>query len=306
MSEAINLRDVRIIARFELGEALRTRLLVVMVLLFVGGGGLSAWGFCKFLERMEAVAAKALAAPQARKPGATLESMRRSPMYRDLMRAAAGDDDKAAYFSSLPPMVLFYAWITLALTPWLVLFTSSDTISTEVASRSIRYTMLRTGHLEYAVGKFIGQAVIVAGVIVLCGLTFYLVSWGFLSRFDHAETLGGIVAFWPRIFVHTLPFLGFALLASMLTSSGNLARVGAMGGAILLAILSGLAGWDRIRGGGVSDAIWDLVTYLTPFDHSGGLLYPHGAVFWTDVVVCLALTVVYFGLGYLRLRKRDL
>ena len=38
-------RDVGLLARFELGESVRSRLLLVMVLLFVGGGALGAWGY---------------------------------------------------------------------------------------------------------------------------------------------------------------------------------------------------------------------------------------------------------------------
>ena len=37
----------RLVARFELAESVRSRLLLVMVLLFVGGGALGAWGYTR-------------------------------------------------------------------------------------------------------------------------------------------------------------------------------------------------------------------------------------------------------------------
>ncbi len=299
-------RDTLLVARFELGEALRTRLLLVMVLLFVGGGGFSAWGFSKFIAQMENVSAQALGAPGSKQAGSQLGRLRHTPMYRTLMRAVSGDEQKAAYMASLPPMVLFYAWMTLAFTPWLVLLTSADTIAAEVASRSIRYTALRTGRLEYAVGKLIGQTVIVAAVIGLAGITFYVVSWIFMAGFAHGEMARGILSYAPLVLAHALPFVGFALFASMVMSSANAARALALGGMSILGILYGLSRAEELRTGSVSNALWDLAAYLSPFGHTDGLLYPGGAAFWTDLTICLALTAVYFGVGFAWLRKRDL
>src|SRR5205823_14118931 len=100
------------------------------------------------------------------RPGATLETLQGLPIYRELLSSAVGPG-VAAYLQSLPPMVIFFAWMALVFTPWLVLFTAADAIASEVATRSIRFTLLRTGHLEYASGKFLGQAALLAGVIGL-------------------------------------------------------------------------------------------------------------------------------------------
>jgi len=306
-TSAFSVRDTLVVARFELGEALRTRLVLVMLLLFMGGGGLGAWGFSQCLGRLEATAAQALGAPQTKKAGASLDRLKHTPVYRQFLRSAVNDDAKADYFVALPPMVVVYAFVALLFTPWLVLFTSSDTIATEVASRAIRYTLLRTGALEYALGKFLGQAVLVFCVIGTCGLTFFVVSWLNLASFDAAGIAWGILSFWPRVFVHTLPFLAFALMASMITSSANIARITALGGAVVLGILNGMAREaSPLRVGPVSNVLWDAAQTLAPFSHSDGLMYPRGGEFVRDVLMCLALAVLYFCCGFVRLRRRDI
>ncbi len=301
-------RDVALVARFEIGEALRTRLLIVMLLLFVGGGALGAWGFTEFVDGLETRAAQALDAPQTRRPGGTLRRLRESGSYRSFLFAFVRDQDKAEYFAAQPPIVVFYGWAALMFLPWLVLFTSADTIASEVATRAVRYPALRTGRLPYAVGKAMGQAILVAGVTGLSGLTFFLVAWANLSGFEVGATALGILSYWPRVLVHALPFLGWAMCASMATSSTNLARILSLGGAVALAIAGGLAGERSFLRGksAITDTALDLLSYLTPFGHSDGLAYPKGSQLPTDIAVCLALAVLYFAAGFAVLRRRDL
>jgi ABC-type transport system involved in multi-copper enzyme maturation permease subunit len=310
-------RDVLLVARFELAEAVRSRLLIVMVLLFVGAGALGAWGYTSALERIESGAAKITGAPTAgsgtQRPGGVMRRLRTSGSYRGMLRAFLKDDRKADYFAELPPIVVFFGWASFAFTPWLLLFTSSETIAGDVATRAIRFSALRTGRLSFALGKALGQAAIIAGVTALQAATFFVVASVSLTGFEPGATAVGLLSFWPRVFVYVLPFLAWAMFASMATASTNLARTLALGGAVLLAILSGLASptappaqhW-HLRGGPVRDTFWDLVSYLTPFGHSEGLSYPPGGRLGSDLAICLALTVLYFALGFTVLRRRDL
>jgi ABC-type transport system involved in multi-copper enzyme maturation permease subunit len=302
------LRDTALVARFELAEAARSRLLVVMVLLFVGAGALGAWAYTELLERVEQNAAKITGAPTARRPGAVVRRLRESRSYRDMLRVFLGSDEKADYFAAIPPIVVFFGWVSFTFTPWLVLFTSAETIATEVATRSIRYSVLRTGRLEFALGKAGGQALIVVGVTALSALTFFLVAALALDGFEAAATAAGLLGYWPRVVLFALPFLGWAMFASMLTSSANLARILSLGGAVGLAVIAGLVAHPPrwLRGNAVLDGGRDLFGYLTPFGHSDGLSYPPGGALGSDIAICLALTVVYFAAGFAVLRRRDL
>jgi len=299
------LRDLMLIARFELGEALRTRMLLVMLLLFIGGGALGAWGFSKVVGEFEKRTASMLKTEAGAKPGQSLELLRETPIFRSFVRAAVDDDEQADYIMRLPPIVLFYGWASFTFLPWLILFTSSDTISTEVASRTIRYTALRTSRLAYALGKATGQAIIILGVTVLCALTFFFVAWANFARFDVAATALGLVLFVPRVFALSLPFLGLAMFASMATANGNTSRLVAYGSAILLSIVAGLSGW--LRDGGSTGAIAaDLAGYFTPFGRSQNFIFPFGSDFWVSLIITIGLAILYFTAGYALLRRRDL
>ena len=298
-------RDVALVARFELAESLRSRLLAVMILLFVGSGGLGSWIYSAIVSKAEARAAELLSAPATKRPGAATRSLRGSKSYRDVVRAFVHDDQQADYYASFPPIVVFYAFAAFFFTPWLILFTSAETIASEVATRAIRYSLLRTSRLAYALGKAVGQLAILVGVSALSALVFYGVAWAKLAGFEPGATAAGLLAYWPRVIVYTLPFLGLAMLASMVTASANFARIVALAGGILLAVASVIAGNEDWRGNVVAAGALDLLGFLTPFGHAEGFKYPAGGALPADLAICLVLTVLYFSAGFLVLRHRD-
>jgi hypothetical protein len=297
-------RDVALVARFELGESLRSRLLVVMILLFVGGGALGAWLYSTAVQEAEERAASVLGAPTAGAPGATVRRLRDTQSYRQVLRFFIRDEKKADYFAAFPPIVVFYAFVSFIFSPWLILFTSAETIASEVASRAIRYSLLRTSKLAYALGKALGQLAILVGVTGLAALVFYAIAWSKLAGFEAGATAAGLLSYWPRIVLYTLPFLAWALFASMATASTNLARILSLGGAVVLAILYGVseaAPPDRP----ILAAALSLLGMLTPFGHAEGLRYPLGGALPADLATCLILTVLYFSAGFAILRRRD-
>lgn len=302
---ALLMRDVWLVARFELAEARRSRLLLVMVLLFVGAGALGAWGYTRLIGTIEEKAAVALSAPASDRPGATVGRLRDAQSYRDFLRFFLGDDAKATYFAGLPPIVVFYGWAAFLFTPWLLLFTSAETIATDVASRAIRFSLLRTSRLSYALGKAVGQLLILLGVTAAAAVVFFGVAWAGLSGFEPGLTALWLASYWPRVVLFNLPFLAWAMFASMVTASANLARIVSLGGVVLMSILYGLTEARWLRRGPISEAILDLLRYLTPFGHNQGLGYPPGGGLPSDLAVCLALTVLYFAAGYAVLARRD-
>jgi ABC-type transport system involved in multi-copper enzyme maturation permease subunit len=301
-------RDVALVARYELAEAVRSRLLLVVVLLFVGAGGVAAWSFTQLVQSIEDNTARVTGAPTAKRPGRTMRRIRESGSYRSGLRIFLGDDQKADYFAAIPPIVTFFAYFSFYFLPFLVLFTSAETIASEVASRAIRYSALRTGRLEFALGKGVGQALIIVAVTGLAAVIFFVIAWASLAAFEPAATALGMISFWPRVLLYLLPFLGWALFASMVTRSANVARAVSLGGGVALSIVAGLVGTPPrwLQGGAIVDGLRDVLGYLTPFGHYKGLGYPPGGALAGDVAVCLALTALYFAGGFAILRRRDL
>jgi ABC-type transport system involved in multi-copper enzyme maturation permease subunit len=298
-------RDALTVARFELGESIRTRRILAMVLLFTIAGGLAAWGFSRLVASIESATASATGAPATARAGASLEALRNTPIYRDLLRDAVGEET-AEYLARLPPMVLFFAWMALLFTPWLVLFTAADAISAEIGNRSIRYTLLRTGHLEYACGKFLGQAALFAAVIGLSGVVFFGISTALLVNPRTLESALGALAYWPRLVIHALPFLSLALLASSLARGAATAWALSLVGGIGLAIVAALTRWDALRVHAPVAATLDLLALLLPFGHGWATLGPPGGALLSDLGRSLAQAFLYLAAAHAVLRRRDL
>jgi ABC-type transport system involved in multi-copper enzyme maturation permease subunit len=298
-------RDVAVVASFELGEALRSRLLVVMILLFVGAGAVGAWAYGSLIQEAESRAATALGAPASKRAGATVRRLRDSQSYRDVVRFFVRDTKKADFYSSYPPIVVFYFFAAFAFTPWLILFTSAETIASEVASRAVRYSLLRTGRLAYAAGKSLGQLAILIGVTGLGAVVFYVIAWIKLGDFEAGATAIGLLSYWPRVVLYTLPFLSWAMFASMATASANLARIVSLGGGVLLATAGGLSEVESWRRGPLAGAALDLLGFITPVGHADGFRYPPGGHLPVDLAICLVLTVMYFAAGFAIFRRRD-
>ena len=134
---------------------------------------------------------------------------------------------------------------------------------------------------------------------------FFVVAWVQLAAFEPGTTALWLLSYWPRVLIYNLPFLAFALFASMLTASANLARIVALGGAVVLAALHGLSNLRWAREHPLAGSALDLLAYLSPFGHNDGLSYPPGGALPGDLLACAALTVLYFSAGFAVLARRD-
>jgi ABC-type transport system involved in multi-copper enzyme maturation permease subunit len=299
-------RDILTVTRFELIESLRTRRVVLFMLLFLASGGAWAWGFAHLVEKAERAAAEVLAAPTTQKPGTSLDRLRKTPMYRNVLENLVDDPEAAKSLEALPPLVVVFAWLAMTFGPALVLFCASGSVADEVGSRGVRYSLLRTGRTEYVLGKFCGQLLLLTGVVGLSGITFFAVSWSLLASLPVESTVLGMLRFWPWVVVDVLPYLGLAFLASMLARGWIGACTYSVLGALGLLGVHRLARWDTLRHGPIVSALLDLVDYVTPVPRNYGVLAPLGTTCLRSVALCLGLTALYLGSGLVLFRRRDL
>jgi ABC-type transport system involved in multi-copper enzyme maturation permease subunit len=299
-------RDIRTVTRFELIESLRTRRVVLSILLFLACGAVWAWGFARLVDQAERAAAEVLAAPVTQKAGASLDRLRRTPMYREIVKSVVDDPEAAKSLEALPPLVVVFAWLAMSFAPFLILFCSSGAIADEVGSRGVRYSLLRTGRTEYVLGKFCGQLLLLAVAVGLSGIAFLVVSWFLLVNLPVGETVLGMVRFWPYVVLHALPYLALAFLASMLARGWIGACVYAALGMIGLWIVHLLARWEWLRHGPIVSALLDLADYATPSTLGYGVLAPLGGTFLRSAALCLWLTALYLGSGLALFQRRDL
>jgi len=298
------LRDVAIVAGYELGEALRTRRVLIFALLFVGGAVAGTLAFVELLESLEAGLARALAVADPSKPGAMTAELMRSPEFLRMLRRLVRDEELARELAGLPPLALFYGWLGLTFMPVLVMLTSAETISAELATGSIRFSLLRTDRLSVSAGKLLGQSLLMLAGVYAGALAVWTTGYFSLSSFEAGRSALWLALLSIRVAVYAFAHVGLALGLSHLTRSVPLSRALALGALAVLGLLFGLLrnlDWIREHAAGPADAVLQLV----PRSHLLDLWRPSLWDRLPSLVMLFALGTVYFAIGYLHRARRD-
>jgi len=286
------LRDALLIARFELSESLRARRALALSTLFL----LTALGLAfAYSEAVEATR-HAIGDQQI------LRGAANTAYEQLLLYLADGNRRVARFMAEQPPAALFLVKIATWFVPILVALTSAEGIASDLGSRAARYTLLRTSRLSFALGKVFGQALLVAVVLGASAVLFLLVAVARTRGFDLFGSAVGILRFSPFVLSHALCFVAVAALASQVVTSPAAAR--ALSLALLVAAGLLLGAPALIRWLGLPSAFgW--VSELSPYAHHDLAFAPHAAMRAVGVLVYLALASLFFAIGYLRLRWRD-
>lgn len=297
------LRDAVIVASFDLAESLRSRKVLVFLVLYVVGAVAAAVIFTEVLRTVEAELAEVLLVAQTSQPGALTEAIMQSEeLYRVLSRLVR-DRDLASTLVAIPPMALLYGWVALNFGPVFVILTSSDAVSSELATGSARYALVRTDRGAWALGKLLGQAALLAVGIVLGGIAAWLIGFVRLASFPPLETAVWMARYAATSFCYAFAFLGLALGVSQLTRSVAWSRALGLLALTGFAAASGVLGDDDVRPH--APALFDTLHVLLPGGHKLDLWRPELAGFAPAVIVLLALGTAYFAAGYVRLARRD-
>ena len=298
------LRDIAIVAGNELGEALRSRRVLILALLFVGGSVAGTLVFIDVLQSVETSVASALNVTHAGKPGAMTGTLMHSEQFVQMLGNLIHDERLARELSSLPPLALFYGWLGLTFMPVMVMLSATEAISSELASGSARFSLLRTSRLCFSAGKLVGQSLLVLTAIACGALAVWITGFVSLSSFDPAGTALWLLLLSLRIGVFAFAYVGLALGISHLTRSVPLSRALGLASLLALAMLSGLLEHAAVVRRYAPD-VADAVLVLLPRTHMLDLWQPHIADRLPSIVMLSALGIVYFALGYRFRARRD-
>lgn len=225
----------------EIYEALRSKRVLILALLFVGGAVAGTLAFVDLLESLEATLAQALAVAEPGKPGAVTAELMRSPELTRMLSRLVGDDALASQLASLPPLALFYGWVGFTFLPVLIMLTAAETISAELATGSIRFSLLRTDRLSFSLGKLAGQALLMTCGVCAGALAVWLTGYFALASFEASATAGWLALLSLRIAVYAFAYVGLAVGLSHLTRSVPLSRALALGSLLVLGVIYGVA-----------------------------------------------------------------
>jgi ABC-type transport system involved in multi-copper enzyme maturation permease subunit len=297
------LRDALIVAAFDLGESLRSRKVLIVLVLYVAGAIASTYIFTEVLANVEQELAEQLLVARTQAPGSLTQAVMESPELRRVLARLVHDDELAAALVSIPPVSLLYGWVALTFGPIFVALTSSDAIASEVASGSVRFALARTERSAWALGKLLGQAALLAVGIVLGGVATWITGWSRLSSFEPVESAMWIARYALTSYCYVFAFLGLALGVSQVTRSVPWSR--ALGLCALAGVFAANGWLDRDDVHAAAPVLASSARVLLPVAHRLDLWRLAAGDVVPSVVMLIALGTTYFTLGHARFARRD-
>lgn len=214
-------------ALWEWNEAIRSRRALVILLLYLASAVLCMNGSISVLGKMETELSAVLQLPQSENTGVVSASLWRSKPFNKMVRAVVGDGPVLDDISGRHPVELLYAWFAFLCAPLLAVLVCGNRVSDDLRSGAVRYMLVRESRLEWSLGKFLGQALMVALALAASSLGAAAVAFCRLSPGTAAELLPAMLNWGARAWVYSIAWIGLALGISHLTRSSG--RATAMG-----------------------------------------------------------------------------
>jgi len=280
------LDEILLIARFDLGTALRTRRAVLAVGLYALGalatGGVLVWIEGKVGDKVALVKAMADGAAAARGTDQDFEHA--------IGTLLGGDTELARHLLGIPLVVLGFFWVTLTFLPLLIALVSHDIVNSEVRNRSARFVLLRCSRTGLLLGKMASHGALFLAVTVVSNAVLFVYAWARLPAFAAGTAAVWLLRFWALTVVLGACYLSLAALVSSLVDGGGRALV------TLVLVLFGLAILAQHPD----------VGFLSPSHWKTGLWSPRPEDLATSVAAFLGYAALFFGLAWARVARRDL
>ena len=295
-------RIVRV-AIADIGTSLRSRRAIVMILLFAAVSALIAYALVSAFAAIEREVVAALGLPAADNPCAVSATLWKSKPFMRFASGVAGGNLVFADIIGRHPLVLAYAFFMFSTVAVLTLLVSAPKIADEIRSGAARYWLIRTTRGEWSIGKFVGEALLVAVSLSVGSLSAWGVVAFRLPGATGAVLLPDFLDWTARAAVYAFAWLGLFIGISHVARSG--------GKAVAFSILAmiALSVWP-ITLGNIAEAC----PYLS-FVKGLDVLAPHSAMslMWRrtpaallrGVVHLSAISFLYVGIGAALFRRRD-
>ena len=208
----MTLRRVCQCACFELFDAMRSRRALVLVVLYLIVSLLTMGGTITMLGKMEDQLAETLRIERVEgKSGVVSATLWKSKPFQRLVRHAVGSELVYNDIAGRHPAELLYAWLVFLVVPLLTVLFSANRAAGDVRSGAVRYMLTRVTRLEWTLGKYFGNAVLVlAGLLVGAVAAWCVAAWK-LSGADIPALLPAMLGWSLKAWMLSLAWLGVAL-----------------------------------------------------------------------------------------------
>jgi ABC-type transport system involved in multi-copper enzyme maturation permease subunit len=202
--------------------------------------------------------------------------------------------------AQVPLEVLVVFKITLFFLPAYVVLMGFDQISGEVGPRSMRYLTVRARRSSVLLGKFLSQATLLLGLVLIIDLAIFVYARIANPDFGFADVVLNLLKFWLAAIVFSLAYVSLTTLCSALFRSPAVSLVFNF---ILLFIF-----WlmDTVGRASGEDGVLRFLRYLSPSYYAGNLLHPRLAEFAASGAAYAGFATIFLLGAYAVLRARDL
>jgi ABC-type transport system involved in multi-copper enzyme maturation permease subunit len=289
--------SIRLVAGFDLLESLRSRkAIVLLALYFLGSLGASAI-FIQVLgairERLEEEIGRAV----------DMQQLMESPGMARVLGALIGDSEVGKAIIAMPPLAVFYGWLAMNFVPLLVLFTSSDAISGDLANGAVRFSLFRTDRVSWATGKLIGQTSLMAVGVLVGAVACWLMGLIWLDKMPLASTAYWLLRISGRVVVYSFAYLGIVMCASQLART----PIRSGGLALLIMFFCSLAG-SVMQAKPIAEqapGLFGALSKLFPNGHYLALWHPSALESGGAMLALIVMGLAFFALGFWRFSTRD-
>jgi ABC-type transport system involved in multi-copper enzyme maturation permease subunit len=295
------LRHVWVVLRYELADTIRSRRVVILLLLYLAGAMLTCNGFITAMHKLEMQLADTLALPASSSAGAVTDGLWRSKAFRRMVISLVGNKEIALEILSVPPIAVIYGWLAFMFTPVLVSLSAAGRIAEEVSSGSVRYVLTRTSRPAWCLGKFMGQACEVLLALMLSAIGTWCIARFRMATTGDVETARWMVLYGWKAWIYSLAFIGLALGISQAVRS----PYHAMGLSLIVLIVMGILSlMARHFAGEGWQQLWQIADFVFPINHKMNLWRLKPAYILNAALYLVTLGFAYLFLGYAVFTRR--
>ena len=234
-----SIRRIWLAALAEWRGAIRSRRALVLLVLYLACAVMCMYGTISILGKMETELASLLQLPDGGQTGVVSETLWKSEPFRRLVRAVVGDSLVFEDLLAHHPVDLLYAWFAFLFAPMLVVLVSGGRVAEDRSSGAVRYMLMRVTRLEWSVGKYAGQAMLIAFAIAASALGAWCVALCRLPPASAARLLLPLAAWGAKAWIYSLSWLGLSLgLSHLARTSGKAVSLGL----VCVVVMSALPG----------------------------------------------------------------
>jgi ABC-2 family transporter len=294
-------RRVRLVLGFELREALRSRLISFVLLLYGVGAAISAWLFLQALLGAERVARDALVQSLGVPASQVPEDLVRRQALPGIVTSLVEDPALREQLLSMDPLAIFYGFMALSVVSGLVLITSGSAHAADLSTGAARFVLTRCDRLSWALGKALGHAALLAVGLAAGALATLAVSVWVRGELDLATARDLLrTSLWAWLYGACFVgiFSGVSLIAGVPTRARTLSLVVlfALWLGHKLCVMAALS--ERLPAG-------QWLAWAFPAQYEALLWSPEPARFLLGLVGLLALGSFGFLLGHRVFQRRD-